>query len=619
MIAEHYRRMRGTEHETYDTIEKDEVELSRLVVESLLSETFQEKIAIRFGHRSDFKNLPGSCLFMMALATCNASVFHDVAGAKKKLEAMELLSYPGENVTDFTSDAQRLIKIMQGAYSLPVDTGSNLIMKLTATSSEFFNRKMWALLDTVSTKEMEYDLADPRMFTEEAEYSTLGPLGIIATMQATHGALLSQHRWPALTGQLPQSNNSSTQSTGPTTPGRSTGNSSAVVLNGRRCVRCQGDHLVRDYHLSAPAGGTSGSTEGTTATRVRTPLAAWKYVRPPDLTVARVDTQGQQWKFCTKCKCRATNTVGICQLSHFDSEHIDNYRRPTVTPTAAPPAPAPTGSDTSSSSPIAPQSNLTSVANPNPIPPGPPDVSIRDPELDHNFNEIEFTGMWCTSVEADFTADATVTCYVPEDIILFPSLLPPVIKRERISVTNDISDDNDEDCTVADDTSDDDDVTHVTFYGDLNHDDDYRVDHDYPSDDDGSDAESVGSDAESTAIIPAGKWTFFNLSPAVRFDLQHPPPDDIYHDAVKDLPLTVLHHGHEFFDCISDPPTFPRSWHRPRPVHWFHQMFFLWSFWLLALFWDTVLYFITPNSGHSSCRRIRRQRRPRTLAGFPIT
>ena len=44
---------------------------------------------------------------------------------------------------------------MQGAYALPVDTGSNLIMKLTATSSKFFNRKMWALLDTVSTKEME--------------------------------------------------------------------------------------------------------------------------------------------------------------------------------------------------------------------------------------------------------------------------------------------------------------------------------------------------------------------------------------------------------------------------------------------------------------------------------
>lgn len=105
---------------------------------------------------------------MMALDTCNASVFHGIEGAKKKLEALDRNSYPGENVTDFTSDAQRLIKIMQGVYALPVKTGSNLINKLTAT------------------------------------------------------------------------------------------------------------------------------------------LADWKYVRPSDLTVSRVDTQGKLWKFCTMCKCLAT-------------------------------------------------------------------------------------------------------------------------------------------------------------------------------------------------------------------------------------------------------------------------------------------------------------------------
>ena len=150
VIDEHYRRMSGTEHEAYDSIERDEVELSRLVVESYLSEPFQEKIAIRFNHRKDFENLPGSCSFMMVLATCNASVFHDVEGAKRKLDALELSLYTGENVTDFTSDAQRLIKIMQGAYAIP-----NLITKLTASTSEFFNRKKWALLDTAMTKETE--------------------------------------------------------------------------------------------------------------------------------------------------------------------------------------------------------------------------------------------------------------------------------------------------------------------------------------------------------------------------------------------------------------------------------------------------------------------------------
>ena len=85
------------------------MELSRTVVESLLTDTFQEKIEIRFSHRDDFETLPGSCLFMMAMETCNALVFHAIVGAKKKIDSLDLNSYPGENVTDFASEAQRLI------------------------------------------------------------------------------------------------------------------------------------------------------------------------------------------------------------------------------------------------------------------------------------------------------------------------------------------------------------------------------------------------------------------------------------------------------------------------------------------------------------------------------
>ena len=252
VIAEHDRRSeQKTLFETYDDIERDEVELSRTVVESLLTETFQEKIEIRFGHRDDFETLPGSCLFMMALETCNASVFHDIEGAKKKLDALDLNSYPGENVTDFTSEAQRLIKIMQGAYAVPVNTGSSLINKVTSTSSEFFNRKMWSLLDLVMTLEMEYELTDPRLFASDAKYAKLGPLAIVATMQATHGTLLSQQRWPALTATLPQSNSSTVDGTRATT----------TPLNGRRCFRCQGEHLVRDCPVPAPVeGGTASAT-----------------------------------------------------------------------------------------------------------------------------------------------------------------------------------------------------------------------------------------------------------------------------------------------------------------------------------------------------------------------
>jgi hypothetical protein len=107
VIDEHIRRSEdGNEHELYDQFEREKFELSRMVVDSPLSEAFLEKLIVRYGHRDDFESLPGSCVFMMALEACNASVAHDVEGARQKVEAMSLDSYPGENVTDFAADAQ---------------------------------------------------------------------------------------------------------------------------------------------------------------------------------------------------------------------------------------------------------------------------------------------------------------------------------------------------------------------------------------------------------------------------------------------------------------------------------------------------------------------------------
>jgi hypothetical protein len=200
-MAEHERRISETTSTTfdqYDDFERDDIELSRMVVNSLLTETFYETLRVRFGHLEDFESYPGSCLFMMALEACNASVSHDVEGAKQKLEAMTLDTYPGEDVTAFATAAQKLVKIVQGDYALPVHTGSVIIKKLTKTSSEFFNRKMYSLLDDVKTMELKYKLSDPRTLATDPKYGTLGPLGIIAILQQAHGALLTEHDWPAL-------------------------------------------------------------------------------------------------------------------------------------------------------------------------------------------------------------------------------------------------------------------------------------------------------------------------------------------------------------------------------------------------------------------------------------
>ena len=259
------------------------------------------------------------------------------------------------------------------------------------------------LLDVVTTLEMEYELKDPRLLVKDPAYVKYGPLAIVATIQAAHGILLSQHRWPSLVLSLPQSNNSSV----------SPGGSTPAALNGRKYFRRQVDHLVKDCPVPAPAGTATGTgSSGTSTQRQKTPLAAWKYIKPTDLTVPRVDANGKTWKFCTKCKCWATGAVRIYHLRHYDIEHVDNCRRPGSTPAANPAV----SSDTSeappevpsATTPTAPKGNLTSVANPNPIPPGPPDVTVRfATEEAHDIDEIEFTSMWCAIVDDDIEVPAS--------------------------------------------------------------------------------------------------------------------------------------------------------------------------------------------------------------------
>ena len=43
-----------------------------------------------------------------------------------------------------------------------------------------------------------------------------------------------------------------------------------------------------------------------------------------DLTKA-FKIYGKEWKFCPKCKCRATGKEGIIQLSHWGKDHVDGY------------------------------------------------------------------------------------------------------------------------------------------------------------------------------------------------------------------------------------------------------------------------------------------------------
>jgi hypothetical protein len=52
----------------------------------------------------------------------------------------------------------------------------------------------------------------------------------------------------------------------------------------------------------------------------RRPLAAWKTVRPKDLTKVFIDENKVEWNFCTKCIDFTTKKKGIWILTHSDAE-----------------------------------------------------------------------------------------------------------------------------------------------------------------------------------------------------------------------------------------------------------------------------------------------------------
>ena len=138
-----------------------------MAIESLITLRLREAVSTRFSHINDFDNLPGQIYFMMILETCNISISMDVTDAEQSFNNLQLSDYPGENVSALATDALKYIKIMNGAYSLPLRTGSKLFKKVSKTSSEYFNRTIFTHLDLAHRMEDKYALKDPGLLKKD--------------------------------------------------------------------------------------------------------------------------------------------------------------------------------------------------------------------------------------------------------------------------------------------------------------------------------------------------------------------------------------------------------------------------------------------------------------------
>ena len=105
-----------------------------------MSSTYRETIRIRFSHRANFDDLPGSIYYIMVLEMCNMPAAIDIKMAKAESYDLQFSNFPGENISQLAVLALKYIKVMKGGFNLPTDLGLTLLMKVSKTGTEIFNQ-----------------------------------------------------------------------------------------------------------------------------------------------------------------------------------------------------------------------------------------------------------------------------------------------------------------------------------------------------------------------------------------------------------------------------------------------------------------------------------------------
>lgn len=149
----------------------------------------RDKIAICFNHHDDFNDPPGSCKFMMALENCHASVSKVAVSICR---SWELCRWEGCWYGKWSSAAHQDHAKATTLFQSTLDPC--LLLKVTKTSSNYFNRKMFNLLDDVKNMEKEYKLVDPKTLLADHRYHKLGPLAYSIRVWT----LCANKEWPAL-------------------------------------------------------------------------------------------------------------------------------------------------------------------------------------------------------------------------------------------------------------------------------------------------------------------------------------------------------------------------------------------------------------------------------------
>jgi hypothetical protein len=161
------------------------MELSRLVVESLLTDGMREKMRIHFDHHDDFLDYSGGVFFIMALYIYKTSVSLDINGAQEKMEALALDDFRGGGSYGIHGDGADVRggdeEWIRGSNPYGIEADYEV-----HHYQEWIYHKAFTKWDEVNMMEDGYKLADTASLTNYAEYAHLDPIIIVAWTQKEH-------------------------------------------------------------------------------------------------------------------------------------------------------------------------------------------------------------------------------------------------------------------------------------------------------------------------------------------------------------------------------------------------------------------------------------------------
>jgi hypothetical protein len=195
----------------------------------------------------------------------------------------------------------------------------------SGTECEKFNRQVYAKLDLVIKFENKYQLADPKSITTNTDCNNYDLITLIEWLHQEHADFVKDHEWPALATKLPQTNTALRKGAQPSSDKRP---------EMQTCYNCDNvGHIAPNLpQKNGKPGNVNGATKTDTASvepsaqHEYQPMASWNYIEPTDLTKDHTDDDGNDWKLCTQCACKATKKKGYFTLSHFDSEHKADWK-----------------------------------------------------------------------------------------------------------------------------------------------------------------------------------------------------------------------------------------------------------------------------------------------------